>query len=157
MGNTCAANALAQAVLNPVAEAYRRRVIPPGPSPSLGHTPLLESLVGLATQRGSSNRHWMSVAVCGAIALGRGELPPIQIGPSGRIPGPLLDLEEILQRSLNTLRAEDPATMATVDWSASCHGTRHNPDCGNQGRAVDTEVPCNPILMRAQEGGHDDT
>ena len=155
LGNTCVVNTLAQAVLNPVAAAYRRQALPPGPPPGSGERPLFESLLGVATQRGSSNRHWMTVALCGAIALGTGEIPPLQIGPLGNIPGPLLDLKEILHRSLQALRAEDPVAMTAVDWSAACHGTCRNPNCDNQGRAV--EVSCNPILMRAQEGGLDDT
>ena len=68
----------------------------------------------------------------------------------------MLTPEEMLHRSLEALQTEDPAAMATVDWSAACHGTCRNPDCDNQGRAVDMEVACNPILMRAQEGGRDD-
>ena len=143
-GNTCTINALAQAFLCPIIEDFGRGLEHWDPD----RTTLCNSLVGASTARGPEGMARASAALRAAMEDGGREQLHMVIGNVGADPGPQLDMEEMMERSLTMIRQEHPGTMRSIDWHIACQGLCRNEECARYGRVVTTIVSCNPVVLQ---------
>ena len=78
------------------------------------------------------------------------------LGNNGPEPGPQLDMEEMLDRSLTMIRQEEPEVMRFIDWHIACQSMCLNEECTRYGQSGTTAVSCNPVVMQACPTGRDD-
>ena len=102
------------------------------------------------TQRGDPKRTLLSAALCRAVAAGGVDMGQIKVGRLGTGPGPQVDMEEIMERSLAILRGEDAAMLSGLSWTATCHNQCDNPEWNYHGPFVASTRSCNPVLVHTQ-------
>ena len=142
--NTCAINALAQALLCPIIEDFGRGL---GQWDSEDET-LCGALVGASTARGPDGRAQASATLTRAMEDGGQEQLRMAIGNNLEEHGPQLDMEEMMERALAMVRGEHPDLLTSVDWQVACLGICRNGECGRLDGEVRTTVPCNPIALQ---------